>query len=329
MYPTLYELQSGAEKLGMHTYGLFILLAFCAAFLLTHFRALRIGLHPDKLIPIYIAAAVGGLLGGRLLYAIAVDWENLITNPLSLFQPAGFAVYGGVIGGTLAVAALAIGMGIRPWKLADIAGPAVLLGMGVGRMGCFFAGCCHGAIAPIGADRWGLLPESFHGGQIWVSKVFPWVTTEFASGNGGVSRITDVPLYPTQLWAAGMLLALAGFLSWLWERKRFDGQIAALALMLEPLYRIFVESFRADERGYAFAIEVSEATASWFPTGMTQAGETLGSHMLGLTTSQAIGLGSMAFGIAIYLVRRNAGVEAEIPVSTEPADDFDEAMLDG
>ncbi|MEZ4320961.1 MAG: prolipoprotein diacylglyceryl transferase [Myxococcota bacterium] len=328
MFPTLVEFQTATGPIGMHTYGLFILLAFCSAFVLTHVRAQQIGVHPDRLIPLYIAAAVGGLAGGRLLYAIAVDWEQLIANPLSLFQPAGFAVYGGVLGGTIAVAAVSFAQGIKPWKLADIAGPAVLVGMGVGRLGCFFAGCCHGAIAPPVGHAVGLLPESFHGGQIWVSSAFPFMTTEFASGNGGVSRITDVPLYPTQLWAAGALLFLAAALSWLWDRKRFDGQIAALSLMLEPFYRIFVESFRADERGYAFAIEVSDATAAMFPAGMTQAGEALGSHMLGLTTSQAIGFASMGLGIAIYLLRRNSGVEPEVPVSTEGAEDFDEAMLD-
>jgi len=328
MFPTLAELHTSNGPIGMHTYGMFILLAFCAAFLLTHVRAQKIGLHPDKLIPIYIAAAVGGIAGGRLLYAIALDWKELITNPLSLFQPAGFAVYGGVLGGTLAVAALAIASGIRPWKLADIAGPAVLLGMGIGRMGCLSAGCCHGAIAPSTGSAIGLLPDSFTGGQIWVSSTFPFMTTEFASGNGGVSRITDVPLYPTQLWSVFLLLGLAFGLNWLWDRKRFDGQIAALALMLEPIYRIFVESFRADERGYAFAVEVSQATADLFPAGMTQAGESLGSHLIGLTTSQAIGLGSMALGIAIYILRRNAGVAEEIPVSTD-AEDYDDALLDG
>ena len=338
MLPTLFELQTPSGSVGLHTYGLFILLAFCCAFMLTHVRALRIGLHPDRLLGIYIAAFVGGLLGGRILYTLAVDLDRFLANPLTLFQPSGFAVYGGVIGGTIAVAILALAQGIRPWKLADIAGPAVLLGMGIGRIGCVFAGCCHGAEAPHAHDAIGLLPESFEGGQIWLSSLFPYLTMEFASGTESVSRIKDTPLYPTQLWSVFLLLGLAAFLSWLWERKRFDGQIAALSLMLEPLYRITVESFRADERGYAFSLEVSDAVASWFPAGMTQAGEQLGSSMLGLTTSQAIGLGSMLFGLAIYTIRFGSGVDTETPVSTDSDDDedleedgyddFDDALLD-
>lgn len=329
MFPTIYELQLASGPMGLHTYGLFILAAFCCAFLYVHVRAQRIGLHPDRLIGIYLAAFVGGIAGGRLLYAIAVDWERTISNPLTLFQPAGFAVYGGVIGGTIAVAVVALALDIRPWKLADIAAPAVLIGMGVGRLGCLSAGCCHGAVIDGFPTDHGLLPHAFHGGQFWVSGTAPFLATEFASGNGGVSRLTDVPLYPTQTWAAVSLLALAGFLAWVWNRRRFDGQIAALTLMLEPILRITIEAYRADHRGYAIAWPVSKEVADVLPVGMTQAGETLGSSMIGLTTSQAIGLGSMLAGVVIYAVRMRAGIapEAALP-DEEHDDDVDDALLD-
>lgn len=344
MWPTLFEIQSATQPIGVHTYGLMILAAFCGAFLLVHVRAQRIGLHPDRLLPIYVAAAVGGLLGGRILYSIAVGGAAVMersngffgallamaTDPSWLFSSGGFAVYGGVIGGTLTVAAVAHALGILPWKLADIAAPAVLLGMGIGRFGCLFAGCCHGAEVEAFTPVMGLLPESFPGGQIWLGREFPFVALEFASGGGGVTRreLMDLPLYPTQLWAAVILLGLAGALSWVWERRRFDGQIAALALLLEPLYRITVEAFRADHRGYALSWSVSPEVAAWFPSGMTQAGSQLGDGMLmGVTTSQAIGFASMAGGALIFLLRRNAGVAEEIPVSQEDFEDLPDAIL--
>ena len=30
------------------------------------------------------------------------------------------------------------------WKMLDIAGPGIMLGLAFGRIGCFLAGCCHG-----------------------------------------------------------------------------------------------------------------------------------------------------------------------------------------
>ena len=55
MLPTLVE---GTNGLGIRTYGLFIMCAFAAAFLITYVKGLRVGIHPVKLIPVYLASAV-------------------------------------------------------------------------------------------------------------------------------------------------------------------------------------------------------------------------------------------------------------------------------
>lgn len=318
MLPTLYE---GNGGLGVHTYGLFIMLAFCAAFLVTHTKATSAGIHPVRLIPVYLAASVGGLIGGRVLYSIAVEpgLTGLVTNPVSLFQGSGFAFYGGLIGGFLAVAAVAIPSGIPPWKLADIAAPSVLMGYGVGRLGCFFAGCCHGSVAPIGPDPMPLLPpDGLLDGQIWISETFPWVTTEFF---GGVGEILNQPLYPTQLYQAAYGIGLSALMLSVWSARRFDGQLAAAYLLFEPVLRISVEAFRADPRGYTVTFQVGEAIASALP-GMSQAGQQLAPGEIGLTTSQTIGLGMVVVGAAIYAARRNAGVAPEIPF--DPDAELDE-----
>lgn len=298
----------------MNTYGLFIALAFSASFLYVHLRAPKIGIEPDRLLPAYGFAVLGGLLGGRLLYAIAVDTQAFLSNPLSALAPTGggFAVYGGVLGGALAVGAYLASRGFPMWKMGDIAAPSVLIGMGVGRFGCFFAGCCHGAIAPIGADPVSLTGELLKG-HVWLSGVAPFLTTEF---EGGVARITDVPLYPTQIWSIVSCLSLAGLLAWLWPRRRFDGQIAALALLLEPPFRTLIEAFRADHRGYVFTWPVSERVVAWFP-GMTQAGVDVEGAMMGLTTSQFIGLLTMVAGVGIYLARRHSGRGVETPLADD------------
>lgn len=318
MWPTLYEVQTGAGPVGLHTYGLMILLAFCAAFLLTHLRAQQVGLHPDRLLLVYVAAAVGGLTGGRLLYALAVDPAGLLRNPMSLFSFSGFAVYGGLVGGALAVGALALAQKIPIWKLADIAGPAVLIGMGVGRLGCFFAGCCHGAEAPVAEVARPLLPEGLLQGQLWLSEVFPFLSLEF---HGGVGSLKRIPLYPTQLWAVVYLLGLSALLSAVWRHRRFDGQIAALTLILEPPFRVLVETFRADTRGYVVTWEASDRMIAMFP-GMARAGGDIAANVMGLTTSQALGLLAIPVGVALYAARRNAGVAPERSVEEQELDEM-------
>ena len=315
MFPTLFEAANG---LGAHTYGLFIMLAFCAAFVVTNRLASRVGIHPMRLLPVYLAAGVGGLLGGRILYSLAVEpgLSGLLAQPTSLFQASGFAFYGGLFGGMLAVIVVAIPMGIRPWKLSDIAAPAVLMGLGTGRLGCFFAGCCHGAIAPLGDAPVALLSEASPlQGQIWLGSQFPFLATEF---HGGVGRILHKALYPTQLWSAAAGLSLCGAMLWLWNHRRFDGQIAALTLMLEPLFRISIEAFRADNRGTVVQWEVSDSVAALLP-GMMQAGTDMDVATMGLTTSQAFGLGMVLVGAMIYASRRNSEMGPETPL--DPIDD--------
>ena len=313
MYPTLIE---GPNGLNFNTYGMFIMLAFVAAFLVTHNKSQRAGIHPMALLPCYAAAGIGGLAGGRILYSVAVEpgLMGLLSNPISLISGSGFAMYGGLIGGALAVGIVAIPQGIPPWKLADIAAPSVLIGMGVGRLGCFFAGCCHGGIAPVMPEQSVLVGPPLQG-MLWSSGSFPFITAEFHTG---VGRILNTPLYPTQLWAVVSLISLSALLLVLWDFRRFDGQLAAIALMVEPLFRGTIEAFRADHRGTVFQWEVSEAMAARFP-GMTQAGGDLSSATMGLTTSQTIGLGMVVLGAMIYASRRNAGVAEEIPF--DPDDD--------
>jgi len=320
MLPTLFEVDINGYPFGVHPYGLFILLAFCSAFIISHLRALKVGIHPDRLAKVYVSAAVGGMAGGKILHAIVVAPQETMDNPMSLFSGAGFVVYGGVLGGTLAVAATAHVVGIPKWKLADLAAPAVVIGMSVGRIGCFFAGCCHGAIAPVGANPLGLFPEGTLHGQAWLSATAPFATLEFWDG---VGDIHDAPLYPTQIWDAVLLMALVVFLNGMYKYRKFDGQIAAIGLMLQPPIRIFVEAFRADPRGYAIAWEVSETVASWVPPGMKQAGGEVDVLMAGITTSQAIGFVAMAGGAAMFALRRNAGVDPEVPISEEELDELD------
>ena len=105
---------------------------------------------------------------------------------------------------------------------------------------------------------------------------------------------------------------------WLWNHRRFDGQIAALTLMLEPLFRISIEAFRADNRGTVVQWEVSDSVAALLP-GMMQAGTDMDVATMGLTTSQAFGLGMVLVGAMIYASRRNSEMGPETPL--DPIDD--------
>lgn len=313
MHPFLYETTTSNGLLRIPTYGTFILLSFMAAFALVHNRARRVGIPPERMIPLYGASAVGGLIGAKLLYAIAVD-------PSALFSGGGFAFYGGLIGGAIAVLATAAVMHLPGWKLVDVLAPAVVLGLGIGRLACFFAGCCHGAVAQMDENALGLFPDGgFLHGQVWLDGRFPYLFLEF---HDGVGRLHGEPLYPTQLWSAFAGIGLSAFLTAMWSRRRFDGQLAAMMMVFEPALRIVIESYRADDRGYVVSWAV-RSVPSWLPPGFSRAGgdlPTMGDAfhqsaiIVGVTTSQFLALGFIGIGALIFALRWNGGVTPEIPI---------------
>lgn len=325
MYPTIVEVQTAAGVMPVHTYGLFIVLAFSAAFLSIHLRAPLVGIVPDRLVLGYGAAAAGGLTGGRLLYALAVEPVKTFSDPASLMSCSGFAVYGGILGGILGVGAFVFANRLPPWKIADLAAPSVVLAMGVGRWACFFAGCCHGAVAPIGPHPTGLLPASFTGGQLFLSAQAPFLTNLVTGGVTG-DEYRNLPLYPTQLWDMALHVGVGAFLLWRWGRRRFDGEAAALALILEPPLRVFTELFRADHRGYVWTFPVSPETAAWLPPGLSAAGAHAQENLAGVTTSQGIAALLMLSGVAIWTLRRDAGRDAAPVVSTAAGSDLLEEL---
>ena len=82
-------------------------------------------------------------------------------------------------------------------------------------------------------------------------------------------------------------------------------------------------SFRADERGYFVSWEVSERVAALIP-GMAQAGSELGSHILGITTSQGLGILFMLGGLAIWALRRNTKLDTSVAKVAEEGDLLEE-----
>lgn len=99
---------------------------------------------------------VVGYAGARLLQVFLYDWDAYAAQPLSILavHEGGLAVYGGLIGGALAVAGYARWKRLPFWKLADAVAVGLPLGLIVGRVGCTIAGDVYGV--PTHGD-WGLV----------------------------------------------------------------------------------------------------------------------------------------------------------------------------
>ena len=127
-------------------------------------------------------------------------------------------------------------------------------------MGCFLGGCCFGI-------------ESSSAFAV----VFPPGSSasreQHEHGLLESVNLPSLPVVPAQLFEAIGCLGIAAFcMLWLRPRKRFDGQVMLVFLMLYAALRFTLEFFRADDRG----------DFGWF------------------TTSQWIGVGIVAFCAAMW-----------------------------
>src|ERR1051326_5943884 len=135
MYPTLIKIGS----FEITTFGLMMFLAFVAAgwVLTRQFR--RYGLSDELASTMVMAAAIGGIVGAKIYYAILYrSWHEL-------FARAGLVWYGGLIGGVLACSYVVIRNKVDWLVAADATAPALAIGYALGRIGCFLVGDDYGA----------------------------------------------------------------------------------------------------------------------------------------------------------------------------------------
>ncbi len=144
MHPELFKIP-GINMI-VPGYGAMTLLAFLSATWWATRRAARVKANPDIILNLAFISLITSTLGARTFYVIHYWKEQFADQPRRMFdlQTGGFEIYGGVIGAF--VCCLAYGLLKRlPMRLyADIVMPSLLLGMGIGRIGCFLFGCCWG-----------------------------------------------------------------------------------------------------------------------------------------------------------------------------------------
>ena len=223
----------------IYSYGVMAALGFLAGILTWTWLARR-ELRPEGFatdLGFWLMAS--GIVGSRLAY-VAANWSYYRDNPLEIVRidQGGLIFYGGFLLACAALVIFARRHRVPVWHMADFAIPALAIGHALGRMGCFLNGCCYGR--PAGDAFCGIAyPPICEPG-----KLFP-----------------DVPLYPVQLIESACLLALWLVLVWAYPRRRKDGAVFALYLVLYPPIRFALEYLRGDERQSWLALDVAQVTS--------------------------------------------------------------------
>ena len=216
-----------------HGYGLMIAIGALVAYKVGEYRAKKYNLRDDLIFDLTIWCLVGGLLGAKLLYLIT-KLPEIMANPENLLDyiKNGFVVYGGIILGIFAGWLYTRRKKLNFWKYFDIVMPEIALAQGFGRIGCFLAGCCYGE------ETQNVLHVVFHDSPI--------------APNG-------VQLIPTQVYSSLFNFLHFFVLITIAKKKKADGQIAGLYLIIYSLGRFVIEFFRGDiERGQIGILSTSQ-----------------------------------------------------------------------
>ena len=230
-------------------YGAMLLVAAAAGTWLSIVRGRRLGFDADTILALGTEVFLWGIVGARLFYVIEYHDQFFAAGrswPESLAAVLNVAAGGLVVFGALPTAALAAWRfasrrGLSLPRLADCIAPGLLVGLAIGRLGCFLNGCCYGGPCDL---PWAVRfpPES----PPWLDQAARGLLPAVAADG---SRPWSLPVHPAQLYAAvdaGILAVLACCAS-ATPLARRDGQVFALVLTLHPISRLLLEAIRVDE----------------------------------------------------------------------------------
>ncbi len=144
-----------ADGLPIRGYGVMLLISVAAGVLLSIHRARRVGLDPEIILSLATWVFVAGIVGARLFYVIEYwskfqkpTWQETFFAMINLTQ-GGLVVYGSMLAGGAALVMFVYKYRLPGLALADLVAPGVVLGVGLGRIGCFLNGCCYGGISDV------------------------------------------------------------------------------------------------------------------------------------------------------------------------------------
>jgi len=226
--------------LTVYSFGVMLAIAFLTAGNVVQRELSRKDLDPELASSFVLWAAIGGLVGSRVL-SFVDDWTGFIADPLAfVFTGAGFVFYGGLIGGFITVSAVIWRRGLPYWKITDCIAPGLAIGQAIGRIGCQLAG----------DGDWGT-PSTLPWAMSFPNAIIGWEQWTHENGLPIDVRVHPAPIYETLGYG---LVFLA-----LWRRRLSphpDGYILWLYLLLSGAVRFLVEFIRINPR---FAYGLSEA----------------------------------------------------------------------
>ena len=194
----------------VHFFGVMIALGILAGIVAAYFEVKRKKLDVDKMFDLVLYSAISAVITARLFYILFYDLSYYIKNPADIIKiyEGGLSIHGALLGAITFAVFYIRKHKLSFFKYADALAPGIILGQGIGRVGCDVFGK-----AMTVAYAWGIE----HQGQL---------------------------LHPAQVYEF-LLNYLVFFILWRKRKSiRYDGQLFVWYIILFSINRSVVELFR-------------------------------------------------------------------------------------
>jgi phosphatidylglycerol:prolipoprotein diacylglycerol transferase len=248
-------------------YGIMIALAILTVVLWVLWEVRRgARISYDMVFTAALVAIPSGVIFSRLLHVID-RWDIYSQNPGQIIGFSGLAIYGAVLGATLAVWLYSRLSRFQFGYFADAVAPGIILAQAVGRVGCLLNGCCYGVETHL---PWGIVYSS-------PDSLCP----------------IGIAFHPTQLYEIIYNLLVFGLLVGLRGRLKPAGSLFLVYIGLYSLWRFGIDFIRD---GTPFLFDLLNAPQNWLDIPVI-------GFILGLHQAQVIGLIVLIIAIPVLALR--------------------------
>lgn len=200
-------------------YGILLSSAILIGIFLSMYLAEKNHFDSEKLLDLVLIMIPAAIVGARIYYVI-FRWDYYSNNLNEIYKiwHGGLAIHGGIIGGIIVSIIYTKKRNLSFWELSDFIAPSLILGQAIGRWGNFFNQEAYGRETNL-----------------------PWAIT-VNDPTKGIIHVHPTFLYES-LWDFCVFL----FLLWYGRnRKKVDGEVFILYIILYSIGRLFIESLRID-----------------------------------------------------------------------------------
>jgi len=189
--------------------------------------------------------ALAGVVGARIFHILEYPNE-FMSNPMDMiFSRQGLSIYGGLVVGAIAGAIFLRKHSVPLLPMLDALAPALILGYGIGRIGCQISGDGDWGIAANMALRPAFIPDWF------------WAQT-YQHNIAGV-LIPAPCVFITPQYVTVMAFFIFGIL-WLAKKSHYQsGYLFSLYLVLSGFARLLIEKIRINTQYQLFDLHFTQA----------------------------------------------------------------------